>query len=121
MEAVNEGGAAKVVVGRADDNNRGDRRATETETEKGRDSNVADNEPRHTKEAMHHKEEPNLKLTNNKQPRCTDRKKTTNVANLQRGGRTTQTQREVSCKTRKRLRTDSVSNHYGDKGQVGDM
>jgi len=55
-------------VGRADDN-RGDRRATETE--KGRDSDVdvANNEPRHTKEAMHRKEGPNLKLTDNKRDR----------------------------------------------------
>jgi len=59
------------VVGRADDK-RGDRRATETEN--GRDSDVADNEPRHTTEAMHRKEERNIKLTNNKRPRCTDRK-----------------------------------------------
>ena len=56
-------------MGRADDN-RGDRRAA-VETEKGRDSDVADNEPRRprdaaTKEAMHRKEGPNLKLTNNK-------------------------------------------------------
>jgi len=58
-EAVNERGAAKAkVVGRAD-NNRGDRRVTETEN--GRDSDVADNEPRHTTEAMHRKEEPNIK------------------------------------------------------------
>jgi len=48
-------------------------------------------------------------------------KKRTNVANLQRGCKITtqqtQTQREVSSKTRKRVRvrTDSVSNHYGDK------
>jgi len=43
-EAVNESRAAKAkVVGRADDN-RGDRRVTETETENGRDSDVADNE-----------------------------------------------------------------------------
>jgi len=49
-EAVNESGAAKAkVVGRADDN-RGDMRATETEN--GRDSDVADNEPRQTTEAM---------------------------------------------------------------------
>jgi len=42
---VNESGAAKAkVVGWADDN-RGDRRATETEN--GRDSDVADNESRH--------------------------------------------------------------------------
>jgi len=40
-EAVNEGGSANKVVGRADDN-RGDRRATETE--KSRDSDVAANE-----------------------------------------------------------------------------
>jgi len=70
------------VVGRADDN-RGDRRRTETEN--GRDSDVAENEPRHTMEAMHRKEGPNIKLNNNKRPRCTEKKKTTNVANLQRG------------------------------------
>jgi len=71
-EAVNESGAAKAkVVGRADDN-RGDRRGTETEN--GRDSDVADNEPRHTTEAMHRKEGPNIKLNNNKRPRCTDKK-----------------------------------------------
>jgi len=65
-EAVNESGAAKAkVVGRADDN-RGYRRATETEN--GRDSDVADNEPRHTMEAMHRKEGLNIKLTNNKRP-----------------------------------------------------
>ena len=82
-EAVNESGAAKAkVVGRADDN-RGDRRRTETEN--GRDSDVAENEPRHTMEAMHRKEGPNIKLNNNKRPRCTEKKKTTNVANLQRG------------------------------------
>jgi len=61
MEAVNESGAAK-VVGRADDK-RGDRRATETEN--GRDSDVADNKHGHTTEAMHRKEGPNIKLTNN--------------------------------------------------------
>ena len=52
------------------------------------------------------------------------KKKTTNVANLQRGCKITaetHTQKEVSSKTRKRVRTDSVSNHYGDKGQVGDI
>jgi len=54
------------------------------------------------------------------------KKKTTNVANLQRqmGCKITtytQTQKEVSSTTRKRVRTDSVSNHYGDKGQVGDI
>ena len=120
-EAVNEGGEPQRWWG--------GRTITITEATGGRrrqrkertDSDVADNKPRHMKEAMHRKEGPNLKLTNNKQPHCTDRRKTTNVANLQRGGRITQTQREVSCKTRKRLRTDSVSNHYGDKGQVGDM
>ena len=56
------------MVGRADDN-RGDRRATETENE--RDSDVADKEPRHMTEAMHRKEGPNIKLTNNKRPQCT--------------------------------------------------
>ena len=70
-EAVNESGAAKAkVVGRADDN-RGDRRVTETEN--GEDSAVADNEPRHTTEAMHRKEGPNIKLNNNKRPRCCPR------------------------------------------------
>ena len=70
---INESGAAKAkVVGRADDN-RGDRRGTETEN--GRDSDVAENEePRHTTEAMHRKEGPNIKLNNNKRPRCTDKK-----------------------------------------------
>jgi len=68
MEAVNESGAAKAkVVGRADDN-RSDRRVTETEN--GRDSDVADNEPRHTTEAMHREEGPNIQLNNNKRPRC---------------------------------------------------
>ena len=62
-------------VGRAGDNRGDSRRATETEN--GRDSDVADNEPRHTTEAMHHKEGPNIKLTNTKRPRCTDRKKKT--------------------------------------------
>jgi len=73
-EAVNESGAAKAkakVVERADDD-RGDRRVTETEN--GRDSDVADNKPRHTTEAMHRKEGPNIKLNNNKRPRCTDKK-----------------------------------------------
>jgi len=121
-EAVNERGAAKAkVVGRADDN-RGDRRVTETEN--GRDSDVADNEPRHTTEAMHRKEGPNIKLNNNINDRdAGTKKKTTNVANLQRGCKITawtQTQKEVSSKTRERARTDNVSNHYGDKGQVGE-
>jgi len=85
-EAVNESGAAQ-VVGRADDN-RGDRRSTWTEKENGRESDVADNEPRHTTEAMHRKEEkPNTKLiliTNDRDAQT--EKKTTNVANnLQRG------------------------------------
>jgi len=71
-EAVNESGAAKAkVAGRADDN-RGDRRVTETEN--GRDSDVADNKPRHTTEAMHRKEGPNITLNNNKRPRYTDKK-----------------------------------------------
>jgi len=69
------------VVGRAD-NNRGDRRVTETKN--GRDSDVADNEPRHTTEAMHRKEGPNIKLNNNND-RDAQTKKKTNVANLQRG------------------------------------
>jgi len=43
-EAVNE-------VRAATEDNRGDRRKTETKN--GRDSDVADNEPRHTKEAMY--------------------------------------------------------------------
>jgi len=66
-EAINKGRATT-------DDNRDDRRKTETKN--GRDSDVADNEPRHTTEAMHRKEGPNLKLTNtnNKRPRCTDRK-----------------------------------------------
>ena len=58
-----------------------------TETENGRDGDVADNKPRHTTEAMHRKEGPNIKLNNNKQPRYRDaqtKKKTTNVANLRR-------------------------------------
>jgi len=70
-----------------------------------------------------HRKGPNLKLTNNKRPRCTDRKEN-NQGGLftyihihsqptEGGGQnTTQTQREVSCKTRKRVRTDSVSHHY---------
>ena len=82
-EAVHECGATK-LVGRADDN-RGDRRVIETE--KGRDSDVAGNKPRHTKEAMHRKEGVNLKLTNNKRPRCTDRKENNQrIANLQQRG-----------------------------------
>ena len=100
------------------------------ETDNGRDSSdVADNEPRRTTEAMHRKEGPNtasLLITNDRDAQT--EKKTTNVANLQRQRgckitTQTQTQREVSSKTRKRVRTgtDSVSNHYGDKGQVGNM
>ena len=83
-EAVNESGAAKAkVVGRADDN-RGDRRVAETEN--GRDSDVADNEPKHTTEAMHRKEGPNIKLNNNKRPRCTDKEENNQRShNLQRG------------------------------------
>jgi len=70
-EAVNETGVAKAKeVGRADDS-RGDRRGTETEN--GRDSDVAENKPRHTTEAMHCKEGPGIKLKNNKRPRCTDK------------------------------------------------
>jgi len=125
-EAVNESGAAKAkakVVGRADDN-RGDRRGTETEN--GRDSDVADNESRHTTEAMHRKEGPNIKLNNNKRPRCTDKKENNQRSQPTEGAQNknnnidTDTERSIK-KTRKRLRTDSVSNHYGDKGQVGDM
>jgi len=108
MEAVNESGAAK-VVGWADDD-RGGRRTTKTEN--GRDSDVADKKPRHKTEAMHCKEGPNnIKLTNNKRSRCRAEKKTTNAANLQRGckitTRQTQTQREVSSKTRKRVESEN--------------
>jgi len=39
-----------------------DRRAPTQSTEKGRDSHVADNEPRHIMEAMHRKEGTNLNL-----------------------------------------------------------
>jgi len=54
-----------------------------TETKNGRDSDVADNEPKHTKEAVHRKEGPNLKLTNITNDRdAKTEKKTTNVANL---------------------------------------
>ena len=113
------------VVGRADDN-RVDRRVTETEN--GRDSDVAaDNEPRPTTEAMHRKDEgPYIKLTNNSNDRdAQTKKKTTNVANrtegVQNNNIDTDTERSIKHKTRKRVRPDCVSNHYGDKGQVGDM
>jgi len=99
-EAVNKGRAAT-------DDNRGDRRKTEIKN--GRDSDVADNEPKHTTEAMHRKERPNLKLTftNNVQTTAMHRQKrkqpTSNVANLQTEGvqNNTHTQREVSSNTRK--------------------
>jgi len=103
---VNKDRAAKVVK-RTDDNrgDRRDRRETETETKKGRNSDVvADNEPKHTTEAMHRKEEPNLKLTNNKRKGCaqTYKKTTTPLANLQRRVRTTQTRREIFHAKRER-------------------
>ena len=97
-EAVNESGEAKAkVVGRADDN-RGDRRGTETEN--GRDSDVADNEPRYTTEAMHRKEGPNIKLNNNKRPRCTDKKE-----NNQRSQPTEGAQNKHSVKFRRKKTT----------------
>jgi len=77
---------------------------------------------------MHRKEGPNIQLTNNKRPRCTDRKENnqrsqpTDTEGVQNNNTDTETERSIIKQNEKESENrHSVSNHYGDKGQVGDM